>query len=366
MGALVKALVLRPIVHEKTRTALTLLGIAVGVAVVVAIALSNQSALRAFRESVDAVAGRANWQIATDTDLDENVLLALQPLWARGVRFAPVIDVNGLVEPAQTPMRILAVDLLSDLHFRDYRYARVVTAKNESLATYLSLFRDDSVVLSAAYAREHGLGLESKLTLSVQGVTKTMIVRGILEPRGPATAFNGAIAIVDIATAQTSFNMAGRLSRVDLIVPNDDEAALSAIRRAVPPGARLERPSRRNERVEKMLRAFRVNLFALGGVALLVGMFLVYNTVLISILRRRKDVGVFKTLGASPRQIFAAFLAEGLVFGLLGDALAYGILRLIGRTINSLYISSTPQAIVLTPGIVAAGVELMKSELIVR
>src|SRR2546421_523571 len=248
---LTKALVLRPIVREKTRTALTLLGIAVGVAVVVAIALANQSALRAFRESIDAVAGRANWQIAADSDLDEDVLLRLQPLWPRGVRFAPVIDVNGVVEPAQTPIRILAVDLLSDLHFRDYRYARVVTAKSESLNTYLSLFERDSVVL--------------------------------------------------------------------------------------PPGARLERPSRRNERVEKMLRAFRVNLFALGGVALLVGMFLVYNTVLISILRRRKDVGVFKTLGVSPAQIFAAFLGEGLVFGLagsalgiaLGDALAYGILRLI-------------------------------------
>ena len=62
-----------------------------------------------------------------------------------------------------------------------------------------------------------------------------------------------------------------------------------------------------------MLRAFRVNLFALAGVALLVGTFLVYNTVLISILRRRKDVGVFKTLGASARQIFGAFVAEGLV-----------------------------------------------------
>src|SRR5207244_12577647 len=111
--------------------------------------------------------------------------------------------------------------------------ARAATAKNESLATYRSLFRDDSVVLSAAYAREHGLGLESKLTLSVQGVTKTMIVRGILEPRGPATAFNGAIAIVDIATAQTSFNMARRLSRVDLLVPTDDLDTLGAIRRAV-------------------------------------------------------------------------------------------------------------------------------------
>ncbi|HEV2720100.1 MAG TPA: FtsX-like permease family protein, partial [Thermoanaerobaculia bacterium] len=357
---LAKALVLRPLVREKTRSVLTLLGIAVGVAVVVAIALTNQSALRAFRESVDAVAGRANWQFAADAPLDENVLLRLQPLWPRGVRFAPVIDVNGLVEPAQTPIRILAVDLLSDLHFRDYRYARVVTAKNESLATYLSLFAHDSVILPASYGRN----LESTLTLNVDGITKTMIVRGILEPRGPATAFNGAIAIMDIATAQSSFGMTGKLSRVDLIVPNDDPATLDAIRRALPPGARLERPSRRNERVVKMLRAFRVNLFALAGVALLVGMFLVYNTVLISILRRRKDVGVFKTLGASPRQIFAAFLAEGLVFGvagsalgiLLGDVLAYGILGLIGRTINALYVSSTPEAIVLTPGIVAVGI----------
>jgi putative ABC transport system permease protein len=359
-----KALILRPIVREKTRTALTLLGIAVGVAVVVAIALSNQSALRAFRESVDAVAGRANWQIAADVPLDENVLLALQPLWERGVRFAPVIDVEGLAGNAQTPMRILAVDLLSDLHFRDYRYASVVTSENESLATYLGLFRDDSVVVSAAFAREHGLRLGGPLPLNVRGVEKTMIVRGILEPRGPATAFNGAIAIMDIATAQASFGMSGQLSRVDLIVPNDDAATLAAVRRAVPPGGRLERPSRRNERVEKMLRAFRVNLFALAGVALLVGMFLVYNTVLISILRRRKDVGVLRTLGASPRQIFAAFLGEGLVFGLLGsalgivlgNALAYGILRLIGRTINALYVSSTPEAIVLTPGIVAVGI----------
>ena len=113
-----------------------------------------------------------------------------------------------------------------------------------------------------------------------------------------------------------------------------------------------------------MLRAFRVNLFALAGVALLVGMFLVYNTVLISILRRRKDVGVLKTLGTSATQIFGAFLIEGLAFGAVGSAAAsrsgaawrWLILRLIGRTINALYVSSTPEAIVLTPGIIAAGV----------
>ena len=349
-----RALVLRPIVRETLRTLLTVCGIAVGVAVVVAIALANQSALRAFRESVDAVSGRANYQIASDSGLDETLLLKLQPFWQRGLRFAPVIDVDGIVEPQQIPIRILAVDLLSDIHFRDYRYAEIQAA-------YLTLFKDDSIVLPATFARDHGLHLGSPITINVLGRATRMIVRGILEARGPATAFNGSIGIADISAAQKRFGMIGRLNRIDLLVP--DERVIPEIQRLLPPGARLERPSRRNERVEKMLRAFRVNLFALAGVALLVGMFLVYNTVLISILRRRKDVGILKTLGVSPRQVFVAFIVEGLLFGaigsaagiVLGDGLAYAILRSISRTVNELYVASPPESIALTPSIIAIG-----------
>ncbi len=356
--------------REKTRTALTILGIAVGVAVVVAIQLSNQSAMRAFRDSVDAVAGRANWQIVPEAGaLDENVLLRLRPFWQSGLRFAPIIDRTGLMQPSQQPIHVLAVDLLSDMQFRDYRYARILTSRNAQQARgatqYLELFRPDSVVVPAPFAREHRLDIGSPLALDVGGQRKTMVVRGILEARGPATAFNGSIAICDIATAQKAFGMRGRLSRIDLLVPDADEARLVAnIRAVLPPGVRIERPSRRSDRVEKMLRAFRVNLFALAGVALLVGMFLVYNTVLISILRRRRDVGIVKTLGVSPRQIFLAFLGEGLLFGMAGsilgiaggNALAVGILELIGRTINELYFTSQPEAVVLTPGVMATAI----------
>ncbi|HEV7769003.1 MAG TPA: FtsX-like permease family protein [Thermoanaerobaculia bacterium] len=360
-----RALILRPLLREKTRTALTVLGIAVGVAVVVAIQLANQSALRAFRESVDAIAGRANYQIVADAGpLDERVLLNLRPLWSEGVRFAPVIDVEGLLEPAQHPVRILAVDLLSDLHFRDYRYARIETgAKHESLGDYFALFKSDAIIVPAPFARERGLRIGSRTTINVLGRRASFVVRGILEAEGPATAFNGNIVVCDIATAQRNFGLIGKLSRVDLMVPEEREQQIIS-RITLPPGARIERPSRRNERVEKMLRAFRVNLFALAGVALLVGMFLVYNTVLISILRRRRDVGVLKTLGTSPRQIFLAFLSEGLVFGLVGSilgialgyALASAILQTVGRTINTLYVTSAPEAIVFTPGVIAVGI----------
>lgn len=364
------ALILRPMVREKTRTALTVAGIAVGVAVVVAIQLSNQSALRAFRDSVDAVAGRANYQIVGESGtIGQDVLLRLQPLWDAGLRFAPVIEINGVLEPSQQPILILGVDLLSDIHFRDYRFARILTspaAGERTRATeYFELFRPDSVVIPAPFAREHGLKIGMPLSLNALGQSRRMVVRGILEARGPATAFNGSVAVCDIATAQKAFGLRGVVSRIDLLVPDRNSAEIvSRIGKALPPGARLERPSRRNERVEKMLRAFRVNLFALAGIALLVGMFLVYNTVLISILRRRRDVGIVKTIGVSPRQVFFAFLGEGLLFGvigsalgiLLGDALASGILRLIGRTINELYFTSQPEAVVLTPGVIALAV----------
>ena len=365
---ILRALVLRPLVREKLRTSLTLLGIAVGVAVIVAIQLANQSALRAFRESVDAVAGRANFQVVSDAGvLSEDVLRQLQPLWTAGARFAPVIDVEGTMEPSGMPVRLLGVDLLSDVHFREYRYASVLTAKDsaapDSAQQYLELFRADSVVLPAPFARQNGATIGSIVALNINGESRRLTVRGLLEARGPATAFNGSIAIVDISVAQRNFGMRGELSRIDVII-EETPAKIAALQKLLPAGARLERPSRRNERVDRMLRAFRVNLFALAGVALLVGMFLVYNTVLISILRRRREVGILRTLGTSPRQIFTAFVVEGALLGLigsvigvlLGNILAASILRLVGRTINALYVTSRPDAVSLTPGVIGTGV----------
>lgn len=362
-----RSLVLRPLLHEKLRSILTVAGIAVGVAVIVAIQLSNQSALRAFRESVDAVAGRANYQVVSGAGvIDEELLLRLQPFWSEGARFAPVLDLDGTLLPDDVPVRILAVDLLSDVHFRDYRYTRIVSDESALPADrYLELFRPDSVVVPESLAAERNLKIGSPVVVRAAGRTATLTVRGILQSQGGGSAFRGSLAVLDISVAQSAFGQKGKLSRIDLIVPDGRRGELlQRIVRVLPPHLKVEPPTRRNDRVEKMLRAFRVNLFALGGVALLVGVFLVYNTVLISVLRRRRDVGVVKTFGVSSGQIIRAFALEGALLGTVGSllgvalgyALAYSTLELISRTINALYVTSRPSEVIITPLLVIGAV----------
>ncbi len=364
------ALVLRPLRREPGRSLLTIAGIGVGVAVLVAIQLANRSAIRSFEETIDAVAGRANYQLNPAAgSMDQDLLLKLQPFWERGLRFAPVIDRDAVLAGTSQPVRILAVDLLSDLHFRDYSFARVASSSEQApgqvSSWFLGLFEDRSAIIPAPLAARLGLRIGDRLPIRLDGSTSSLTVRALLESEGPATAFDGAIVVLDIHVAQTSFpELSGELSRIDLIIPEDEPELLDAIRAVLPPGVELERPSRRAERVDQMLQAFRVNLFALAAVSLIVGVFLVYNTVLVSVLRRRGVIGTMRTLGVSSSQIFLSFLLEGVLFGILGSLagiiigffLARGILDLVSRTVSTLYVRTAPSAVELTATIVVSAI----------
>ena len=138
----------------------------------------------------------------------------------------------------------------------------------------------------------------------------------MLRPAGAARAASGSIVFMDLAAAQEAFGKVGRLDRIDVVLPAslsdaDRARVLEEVSASLPPGVTAGRPERRTETVDRMVRAFRVNLSALGAIALLVGMYFVYNTLSISVLRRRADIGVVRALGASRRSVFAAFLARG-------------------------------------------------------
>jgi len=86
-----------------------------------------------------------------------------------------------------------------------------------------------------------------------------------------------------------------------------------------------------------------------------VGAFLIYNTISVSVVRRRPDIGIVRALGASRGVILSAFVGEAACFGLagallglpLGRFMATGAVRSMSATVESLYVSSRPGAIEL-------------------
>jgi putative ABC transport system permease protein len=126
------------------------------------------------------------------------------------------------------------------------------------------------------------------------------------------------------------------------------DAALEAIAARLPAGLTAQRPARRGQQVERMLAAFHLNLTALSWVALVVGLFLVYNTVTISVIARRDEIGMLRALGVTRRQVLSLFLAEAAALGLAGALLGLALGRLLAdaavgvtsATVSTLYVAT--------------------------
>jgi len=183
---------------------------------------------------------------------------------------------------------------------------------------------------------------------------------GLIMP-GDATSRQAleSLIVTDIATAQELLGLRGRLSRIDLIVPEGLSGAplLERVRSALPPGAEVIRAAARSEFVEQITRAFNVNLTALSLLALMVGMFLIYNTMTFSVVQRRASIGMLRALGVTRREIFTLLVAEMLLVGaiativglLLGVVLGRGLVRLVTQTINDLYFVLAVRELTIAP-----------------
>lgn len=366
---LLAALVVRPARQDRLRFALTVAGIAVGVATVAAIRLANASVLSSFSRTVDVVAGRASLTVLADgPGIPERVLERLGWLRRIGVTAVPSVAETAAAGAADGEVvEVLGIDPINDEVVREYRFASSGAAPAgtpRALATLFPAFERDALLVTEAFAGRNGLTAGSELPLVAGGVERRFKVAAVLRGEGAARAASGAIVFADLATVQEAFGKVGRLDRIDLVLPDGTSPeALARISEEVaaslPAGVHVGRPERRTETVDRMVRAFRVNLAALGLIALVVGVYFVYNTLSISVLRRRADIGTVRALGASRRAVFSLFLAEGAALGaaggllgtLLGAGLAKAALSLVGGTATEFYLPSARPSLDLDPGI---------------
>jgi putative ABC transport system permease protein len=337
-------------------TALGVLGIALGVAAVVSVDLANESALRAFRLSADAVAGRATHQVVGGPGgLPEELYRTLRV--EQGVRAAaPVVEgYAATAVRAERFLRILGVDPFAEGAFRGYTAASL---PGTDLALFLT--RPGAGLLTEETAAHLDLAVGNSLTLTAGGADRSFLLLGLLRPEDDAARRALSMtAVVDVAAAQEFLGLEGRLSRIDLAVPPGPEGdgILERIRTVLPLGALVLPVDVRRAGLERMIRAFRINLLALSLLSLVVGMFLVHNTMTFQVLRRRQLIGTLRALGATRRQVLALVAGHALLVGaagtalglLLGTALANVLLRLVTMTINDLYFVLSVHEVAVTP-----------------
>ena len=331
---LFRTLILRPLRRDLLRSLLTVLAVALGVGVVIAIDLAGDAATGSFRSSLETLVGKTDLEIVTNGGVDERWIGRLAELPVNA-RFAPVIETQGIVQGAGA-VTVYGVDFIAQ-------------PKNAGRESPQDL--DTAAIVSSALANRIGIHEGSELSLALSDTTRAFRAAGV------ADAKDAEFVLLDIASAQQALNRYGKLDRIEVFVsPHEDFTRVEReVRRVLPASYRIERPGTRSDENQRMLRAFRWNLRVLSYISLVVGAFLIYNTISVSVVRRRPEIGVLRALGASRRRVFWLFLGEALLFGIagslvgiaLGRVMAEGAIGLIAETVNSLYVSSRPAAIAI-------------------
>lgn len=336
--------ILRDQLHRPWLTLLLILSVALGVAVVVAVDLANASATRAFQLSTEVIVGKATHQIVGGANgFDDSVYRNLRLQGFRNA--APIVEgYAGAQELGGQTMRVLGIDLFAEPPFRTYITAGTNVSVDALTAFYT---QPGAVLISADSAERWGLETGDYLTLQIGTNEKRAQIVGLMrQPNEVSSRVLEGLILTDIASAQELFGLNGKLTRIDLIA-TDEEANKFAT--TLPSGLRIARASEQADTVTQLTAAFQLNLTAFSLLALAVGMFLIYNTVMFSVVQRRRMLGILRCVGVTGREIFVLIMSEAALLGLIGSLIGLGLGILLGRltvalvtqTINDLYFTLT-------------------------
>ncbi len=354
------ALALRNLAARRLRTGLTVLGVVLGVAAVVAVTVNGATTTRSLETLFANVSGRADLTVEPADrarglharDLDRVRRTA-------GVATAVGNLYLGAQARADEPvaLTLVGVDPALDSAVRVYR----VVAGGFRRARE----RGGAVVLGEVLARQLGLGVGDTLTLDIGEAGRDLTVVGLVADQGAGHIGRGNVGFVDLPLARELAGAPGRLDQVDVVLtaearrsPAATEAARSALAAALGPRYTVSRPGATGASIAGLLTALHTGLGIFGAVALFVGALLIYNTFAMTVAERTAELGLLRALGATRRQVLSLVLTEASVVGVagtlagvaLGVALAVPLVRVTGELVGV-----TLDSFTLPPGGLAAG-----------
>jgi putative ABC transport system permease protein len=320
MLTLLRRLSARHLRAAPLRSALVVLGIALGVAVVVATRATSTSMVKSFDELVERTSARAD-RIVVGGQAGIPSELVVEIARVPGVANAAAaleVTTRFADEEKSEPLLILGVDFLGDTHFLPFQGE----GEDDRLVEDPLAFANDpsALLITRALATRRKLAVGSAVRVMGADGPVTLHVRGILRDEGPAQSFGGQVAVMFLDAAQVAFARGTLVDRIDVALqPNEHgDAADARIAQVLAGRARVERPQESGERLRALAAPLSEGLELGGVVALLVGVFIIYNAVAIAVLQRRRETGILRALGVLQRQVVLHFVLEATLLALLG------------------------------------------------
>jgi putative ABC transport system permease protein len=332
--------------HNKARSALAVLAIALGVALGYAVQLVTQSAVNEFALGAQALSGAADLQVrGPRRGFDETLYPELARLAEVAVA-SPVVEVDAKLADRDDALTIIGED--------PFRAAGVAPALAPETGDRLDWLRPDTLWLSPAAADWLGVHPGDRVRFQVALREISLRVGGLL--RGaPARRF----ALTDIAGAQANFDRLGLVSRIDLrLKPGVDIGSFRDLLQArLPAGLVVARPQESQASAASLSRSYRVNMNVLALVALFTGGLLVFSTQVLSVVRRRAHFALLRVLGMTRGELTGLLVAEGALLGVCGSMIgipvgllmAHAAVRIIGPDLGSGYFRGVAPTLTLDP-----------------
>ena len=347
----------RALQRRMLQSALFVFSIVAGVALVVGVDVAAESARRAFSLSVASLQGNATHEIVGGPSGVPSTLYRTLRV-DLGIRAAsPAVQGTVRTGEQDIVLTLLGIDPFAESQMRQFLAgATPANATGVSGQALLRLLSEPNTVLAAeSVAARLGIQPGDQFALYTAQNRQTFTLVGIIRPWNELSAQAlSSLVIADIATAQEFLDTAGQLTRIDLIL--SDAGSLSRIREVLPPGVVLKPVESNRNTLEQLSGSFTLNLQALSLLALVVGMFLVYNIMSFSVVQRRVQLGMLRAIGATRRQVFVTIFLEAIAFGIVGTLLGLAAGYLLGgflvgavtRTITDLYYRVEVQMLTLS------------------
>jgi putative ABC transport system permease protein len=315
-------------------------GIVLSVAIITATDLAIESAKKSFELSTEIINGKATHHIINNAGkVDEELVINLENKYS--LKVTPIIE--GFISKNNRLLKIIGIDPFSDTAFRNI-FKEFNSRNQYNPSAFINKL--EGFFTTKRTAEKFKILPGDPFLINQNDETYHLKLYGIIDSDDdPASASLDNLLFTDISTAQELLKLQNYISRIDLILKPEEENELKNILFAINPSLVLIKSSERNQAQESMTKSFNANLSALSLLAMLVGIFLIYNTMTFAVLQRRKIFGFLRTLGVNQQEIFSLIIFESLLFAIIGSLIGIGLgyllanvlLNFIVRTINDLY-----------------------------